>query len=69
MKILVVTTWNNKLYEDYAHRFEKTYNWPFDLKVYNEDKDLFEQIPECKKFVERNKHRQIPDFRNDYWKT
>ena len=41
MKILVVTTWNNKLYTDYAHRFEKTYNWPFDLKVYNEDEDLF----------------------------
>ena len=68
MKILVVTTWNNKLYTDYAHRFEKTYNWPFELKVYNEDEDLFKQIPDCKKFVERNKHRPIPDFRNDYWK-
>ena len=57
MKILVVTTWNNKLYEEYAYRFEKTYNWPFELKVYNEDDNLFDLVPECKLFAERNKSR------------
>jgi len=67
MKILVVTTWNNKLYEEYAHRFEKTYNWPFELKVYNEDDNLFDLVPECKLFVERNKSRfDGKDFVNDF---
>ena len=37
MNILVVTTFNNKLEEAYAHRFRETYNWPFQLKIYNED--------------------------------
>mgnify|MGYP005725133615 FL=1 len=33
MKIIAVTTYNNKLYKDYAHRFEKTYNWYFPYTV------------------------------------
>ncbi len=57
MKIKTITTWNNNLYKGYAHRFEKTYKWPFELKVYNEDKDLFDKIPQCKAFVDRNKDR------------
>ena len=57
MKILTVTTWNNNLFEAYAHRFQKTYNWPFPLKIYNEDGDMFEEIPNCKSFVDRNKNR------------
>ena len=57
MKIKVITTWNNKLYKEYAYHFMKTYNWPFELKIYNEDVDFFEKVPECKAFVERNKHR------------
>ena len=36
MKIAVVTTFNQKLYDYYAHRFMSTYNWPFDLYVYHE---------------------------------
>jgi len=32
MKVLVITSFNEKLYNEYAHRFLKTYNWPFDLK-------------------------------------
>ena len=40
MKILVVTTYNNKLLQEYAYRFESTFCWPFDKKVYNEDGDL-----------------------------
>jgi hypothetical protein len=61
MKILVVTSYNNKLYKEYAHRFKNTYNWKFDLKVYNEDEDMFDLIPECKAFVDRNKSKFIPD--------
>jgi len=36
MKIAIVTSFNKKLYEYYAHRFLKSYNWPFDLIVYYE---------------------------------
>ena len=36
MKIALVTTFNKKLYDYYAHRFMSTYNWPFDLYVYHE---------------------------------
>jgi len=65
MKILVVTTYNNKLFEEYAHRFKKTYNWPFDLKIHNEDEKLFEEIPNCKNFVERNKNRIVKTYVHD----
>ena len=58
MKIKTITTWNNKLYEEYAHRFKETYNWPFPLKIYNEDECMMKAIPDLKEFVERNKHRQ-----------
>ena len=58
MKIKTVTTWNNKLYKEYAHRFKETYNWSFPLKVYNEDECMMKAIPDLKEFVERNKHRQ-----------
>ena len=58
MKIKTITTWNNKLYEEYAHRFKETYNWPFPLKIYNEDECMMKAIPELKEFVERNKDRQ-----------
>ena len=58
MKIKTITTWNNKLYEEYAHRFKETYNWPFTLKIYNEDECMMKAIPELKEFVERNKDRQ-----------
>jgi len=57
MKITVITTWNNNLFEAYAHRFQKTYNWPFPLKIYNEDGDMFDEVPNCKLFVDRNKNR------------
>ena len=67
MKILVVTTFNDKLYKEYAHRFLQTYNWPFDLTVYLEDSKLqlskhnylniLKEVPECLQFVERNKNK------------
>ncbi len=58
MKIKTITTWNNKLYEEYAHRFKETYNWTFPLKIYNEDECMMKAIPDLKEFVERNKHKQ-----------
>jgi len=58
LKIKTITTWNNKLYEEYAHRFKETYNWPFPLKIYNEDECMMKAIPDLKEFVERNKHKQ-----------
>ena len=65
MKILVVTTYNNKLLQEYAYRFESTFCWPFDKKVYNEDGDFYTKVPQLKKFVERNKHRPAPHYAVD----
>ena len=31
MKLITITTQNNKLYKEYAHRFESTYNWSWYL--------------------------------------
>ena len=69
MKIAIVTTFNQKLYDYYAHRFMKTYNWPFDLYVYHEGwypkqdnvffRDIHETNPEVKEFIKRNRHRNI----------
>ena len=68
MKILAGTTYNNKLHKEYAHRFEKTYNWDFPYTVYNEDDGMMEAIPECKAFVERNKNKfEGKDFLKDFW--
>ena len=65
MKLLTITTWNNKLYKEYAHRFEATYNWSWPYTVYNEDDGMYESIPDLKAFVERNKHRPAKDFLQD----
>lgn len=67
MKIRVITTWNEKLFQEYAHRFELSFkrHWNFPLTVYNEDKDFFDLVPECKEFIERNKHRTYKDFLRD----
>ena len=73
MKIAVVTTFNNKLYEQYAKTFMKTYydNMPFDLYVYTEDDvpldkhkrlthlSTFNEVKECKEFIDRNKDRPL----------
>ena len=75
MNIKVITTFNDKLFEEYAHRFIKTYHWPFELNVYLENsklwhplhkyKNLFKQVPECLKFVERNKNKTVDTFKKD----
>ena len=70
MKVLVITSFNEKLYNEYAHRFLSTYNWPFDLKVYTELKfkidnqkcEIIELEQDSKNFVERNKHKPVKDF-------
>ena len=66
MKIALVTTFNEKLYHYYAHRFMSTYNWPFPLYVYHEGwvpDQIFPNTnwadtnlcnPELKEFVDRN---------------
>ena len=72
MNIAVVTTLNKKLYKQYGYKFFETYNWPFDLIVYSEDlngiprtdivvRSIFDEIPECEEFVNRNKHRPVSD--------
>ena len=65
MNIKVVTTYNNKLYKQYAYRFFETYNWPFEVISYNEDNNFFELVPECKSFIDRNKHRTFSGFKWD----
>lgn len=65
MNIVVVSTWNNRLYENYAHNFLDTYNWSFPTIIYNEDVDMFQKIPECFRFVERNKHREFSNWLYD----
>ncbi len=65
MKIEVVTTFNNKIFDKYAYQFVKSYNLPFELKIYNEDEGMYENIPECLEFIERNKHRNPKNFLYD----
>tara|TARA_Y100000385_G_scaffold275798_1_gene320660 strand:- start:4079 stop:4759 length:681 start_codon:yes stop_codon:yes gene_type:complete len=65
MNIKVVTTYNNKLYDIYAHRFFSTYNWPFEIVKYNEDENLFNLVPECKNFVNRNSKKEVKGFKWD----
>ena len=67
MKLLAVTSYNNKLYKEYGSRFESTYNWDFPYIVYNEDDGMFETIPDCKAFVERNKNRIVPNNPNGFF--
>ena len=75
MKVLVITSFNKKLYDEYAYRFFQTYNWPFDLHVYTEEYFAFNPYEagvvvhdlsnDCRKFVDRNKNRKIKNFTND----
>ena len=72
MKNIVVTSYNNTLFDSYAFRFHKTYNWPFKLIVYNEDLpprrpaiNFYERVPELKKFVDTHKHIKFNSYRND----
>jgi hypothetical protein len=65
----VVTTFNNRLYKEYAHRFLNSYKWDFPLYIYTEDNsqglDLFKEVPSAKEFVERNSNRAFKSFHHD----
>lgn len=68
MNLLCVTTYNNRLHKEYAYRFTDSYNWPFELKVYNEDENLFDLVPDCKAFVDRNGNKMAgKDPIKKYW--
>ena len=64
----VITTFNNRLYKEYAHRFWDTFpHNNFDLTVYSEDSL---DIPHNKltlhtDFVERNAHKPVRGFKYD----
>ena len=78
MKIKTVTTFNNRLYNEYGYRFIESYNWPFELIVYSEDNvqnlesiqpyNTFDIIPQCKEFVDRNRKREVPSLNLDTFK-
>ena len=69
MKIALVTTFNKRLYDYYAHRFIETYNWPFDLYVYHEGwhpakegiffRDINKYNPELQEFIDRNSPKNV----------
>ena len=72
LRVACVTTFNEKLYSEYAHRMLDSYSWPFDLYVYTEDfsrntynyrisevRNIYELDPECFDFVESNKNKQV----------
>jgi hypothetical protein len=71
-KVLVITSFNKKLYDEYAHRFIESYNWPYDLKIYteelfnlNKDYEVLLLNDNCKNFVERNKNKKFKDYITD----
>jgi len=69
LKIALVTTFNKRLYDYYAHRFIETYNWPFDLYVYHEGwhppkegiffRDINKYNPELQEFIDRNSPKNV----------
>ena len=65
---LVVTTFNRRLYDEYAHRFWDTFPHDnFDLAVYSEDELAIPHTPLTlhKQFVERNAHKTVRGFKYD----
>lgn len=71
-KVIVITSFNKKLYEEYAYRFTQTYNWPFDLNIYTEtlfnikeNYKIIELNNDCKNFIERNKNKKVKDYITD----
>ena len=78
LRIACVTTFNEKLYSEYAYRMLDSYSWPFDFFVYTEDfsrhlynhritevRDIFALEPECKAFVDRNKDKAVSFYLYD----
>lgn len=44
MKIAVVTTFNQRIYDQYANRFVESYNWAFPVNVYSEEPGVKEYV-------------------------
>jgi hypothetical protein len=81
MKEVFVTTFNEKLHNSYAKQLIESYlnhNHDIPLIVYHEDKfnikyqsnmvsfiNLFDEEPDCKLFVERNKDKVVTKFFKD----
>ena len=64
LNIKVITTYNNKLFKEYAHRFKETYNWPFELIVYNEDENILHKTgwkAKDVKITEIKQYREIEE--------
>ena len=65
MKIAVVTTFNNKLYKEYAYKFIETYfdHWPWDLYVYSEDEIQYNSVFTRKqeRLFEYNTFKEVPE--------
>ena len=72
---LIVTSFNNKLYDIYANKFIKTFKYDFDLCVYSENDltfehnlknlkkiNLFNEMPYYKKFVEKHDTNKKNEF-------
>lgn len=66
MNISTVTSWNNDLFEKYAFRFYETYNWGFPLVVYNEDENMYTDVPQCKEFVDRHNNNFHMKYKSNY---
>lgn len=68
-KTLVVTAFNRKLYEEYAHRFWKTFpHNKLECKAYSEDGGLEARTTHLhihQDFVKRNKHRPCTNYKYD----
>jgi hypothetical protein len=68
-KTLAITTFNHRLYGEYAHRFVASFpKHHLDLKIYSEDtgfefKTTFLHIHQD--FAKRNEHRQFRSYKND----
>ena len=81
-QILYVTTFNKKLYEEYAHKFLETFNLKDDLVIYSEDNlsflkekhnisnleivNMSTDVPELNKFIETNKERDVNDSKRGF---
>lgn len=65
-KTLAITTFNRRLYEEYAHRFVETFEG-VDLRIYSEDiLDVKTQyLYYQEEFVKRNRHRPTRSFKYD----
>ena len=75
-EVLCVTSFNKKLYLEYAHRFLKTYSWPFDLLIYSEEDliinnkniktlNILKCDTEFQTFINNNKNRKVKKFLYD----